>query len=137
SPYPSTGGDVLDPDQAAEIIAAYQDTPGLFLHHAGHTHRNRRTELDALPGVVHQEVAAVKEYPGGFTLLRVHEGGYAINFHKSTSDEARAWSERSRMQIAGSWPQFSLGARVSDRNFMVERDLSGIGAPAAAAATAD
>lgn len=134
SPYPDSDGDRLDADQADEIIALYRDTPGVFLHHAGHTHRNHRSEIDGLPGVVHQEVAAAKEYPGGFTLLRVHEGGYALNFHKSTSDEARAWSERSRMQIGGSWPQFSLGSRVSDRNVVVEQDLSGVGAPAAAAA---
>jgi hypothetical protein len=71
-------------------------------------------------------VAAVKEYPGGFTLLRIHTGGFAMNFHKSSSEAALAWSERSRMQIAGTWPQFSLGSRVADRNLVVDRDLSGL-----------
>ena len=126
SPYPVTAGSTLDAAQAATIIEQYRANPGVFLHHAGHTHRNRRSDLAGAPGVVHQEVAAVKEYPGGFTLLRVHEGGYALNFHKSSSDEARAWSERSRTQIVGTWSQFSLGSRVSDRNVMVERDLSGL-----------
>lgn len=126
SPYPVTAGSTLDAGQAAMVVDQYRANPGVFLHHAGHTHRNRRSELASAPGVLHQEVAAVKEYPGGFTLLRVHEGGYALNFHKSSSDEARAWSERSRMQIAGTWPQFSLGSRVSDRNVVVERDLSGL-----------
>jgi hypothetical protein len=135
SPYPSTPGGSLDADQAAEVQALYADHPGVFLHHAGHTHRNKRSALPGAPGVVHQEVAAVKEYPGGFTLLRVHTGGYALNFHKSTSDEARAWSERSRTQIGGSWPQFSLGSRVADRNAVVERDLSDL-RPAPASATA-
>jgi hypothetical protein len=124
SPYPSTPGSALDVDQAAAIRSLYGATPGVFLHHAGHTHRNKRSELAGAPGVVHQEVAAVKEYPGGFTLLRVHTGGYALNFHKSSSDDARAWSERSRTQVGGSWPQFSLGSRVSDRNAVVARDLS-------------
>ena len=126
SPYPTTPGSTLDPDQAATIVAQYRDHPGVFLHHAGHTHRNKLSSLDGAPGVVHQEVAAVKEYPGGFTLMRVHEGGYALNFHKSSSDEARAWSERSRMQVGGSWPQFALGSQVSDRNLVVDRDLSGL-----------
>jgi hypothetical protein len=103
----------------------------VFLHHAGHTHRNRRTPLDAAPDVVHQEVAAVKEYPGGFTILRLHTGGYALNFHKSSSDQARAWSERSRMQIAGTWPQFALGPTVGDRNHVVARDLSDLSKPKA------
>lgn len=127
SPYPVTGGSALDEAQAGAIVDAYRAAPGLFLHHAGHSHRNHRSDLPGLPGVVHQEVAAVKEYPGGFSLLRVHSGGYALNFHKLRSDEARAWSERSRMQIAGTWPQFALGSRVADRNLMVERDLSGLG----------
>jgi 3',5'-cyclic-AMP phosphodiesterase len=35
------------------------------------------------------EVAATKEYPGGFTLLRVYEGGYLANFYKSSSALAR------------------------------------------------
>jgi Icc protein len=126
SPYPVTDGSTLDPGQAATLVGLYRANPGVFLHHAGHTHRNRRTDLAGAPGVVHQEVAAVKEYPGGFTLLRVHEGGYALNFHKASSDEARAWSERSRTQIGGSWPQFALGSRVADRNTVVERDLSGL-----------
>ncbi|HEX7135053.1 MAG TPA: metallophosphoesterase family protein [Iamia sp.] len=136
SPYPVTDGSTLDPDQAAAIVEEYRANPGVFLHHAGHTHRNRRSDLAGAPGVVHQEVAAVKEYPGGFTLMRVHEGGYALNFHKASSDEARAWVERSRTQIGHSWPQFALGSRVSDRNLVVERDLSGLRpAPTAAPAT--
>lgn len=128
SPYPVTDGSTLDAAQVATTTELYRDNPGVFLHHAGHTHRNKRSDLPGAPGVVHQEVAAVKEYPGGFTLLRVHEGGYALNFHKSSSDDARAWSERSRTQVFGTWPQFSLGSRVSDRNAMVERDLSGLAA---------
>jgi hypothetical protein len=126
SPYPITPGTALDAAQAETIIAAYAQAPGVFLHHAGHTHRNKLTELPGAPGVTHQEVAAVKEYPGGATLLRLHTGGYALNFAKASSEDALAWSERSRMQIAGTWPQFSLGSRVADRNLVVERDLSGL-----------
>lgn len=126
TPYPVTDGSTLDVAQARAIVERYRANPGVFLHHAGHTHRNHRSDLAGAPGVVHQEVAAVKEYPGGFTLLRVHEGGYALNFHKASSDEARAWTERSRTQIAGTWPQFALGSRVADRNAVVERDLSGL-----------
>lgn len=83
-----------------------------------------------LPGatrVLQQEVGAVKEYPGGFTLLRVHSGGYALNFYKTRDPLAREWSERSRQELAGLWPQLSLGATVADRNTVVARDLSGVG----------
>ena len=71
-------------------------------------------------------MGAVKEYPGGFTLLRVHTGGYALNFYKTRSAEARAWSERSRQELSGQWPQLSLGNRPTDRNTTVTRDLSGL-----------
>jgi hypothetical protein len=79
--------------------------------------------------VVHQEVAAGKEYPGGFSLLRIFSGGYALNFFKTRSDLSRNWSERSRMEISGYWPQFSLGARVADRNSVAAHDFSGLEPP--------
>ncbi|MGF7239441.1 MAG: fibronectin type III domain-containing protein [Frankia sp.] len=126
SPFPSGPGSALDAAQASALLASYAATPGVFLHHAGHTHRNRRTVSPTAPGVVLQEVAATKEYPGGFSLLRVHTGGYALNFYKSRSDGCREWSERSRQEIVGLWPQFALGSRVTDRNSMVRRDLSGL-----------
>ena len=67
SPYPVTAGSTLDAGQTAAIIDRYRAAPGVFLHHAGHTHRNHRSELAGAPGVVHQEVAAVKEsYTGRF-----------------------------------------------------------------------
>ncbi|HEX4833292.1 MAG TPA: hypothetical protein VH478_19605 [Trebonia sp.] len=43
----------------------------MFPHHAGHTHRNRRTSSPAAPHVDFLEEAATKEYPGGYTLPEV------------------------------------------------------------------
>ncbi|MBX6765653.1 MAG: metallophosphoesterase family protein [Actinomadura rubrobrunea] len=129
APLALTGGQSLDPGQALRILNAYARTPGMLLHHAGHTHRNQRSVLPLAPRVVQQEVAAVKEYPGGFTLLRIHSGGYALNFYKTRAELAREWSERSRQELAGLWPQLSFGCRVTDRNSVVTRDLSGIGRP--------
>jgi hypothetical protein len=126
SAFPITPGNSLDPAQATTILQDYARMPGLFLHHAGHTHRNKRTISPLAPRVTLQEIAAGKEYPGGFSILRLYTGGYALNFYKSRSDLAREWSERSRQEILGYWPQFALGAAVSDRNIMVERDLSGL-----------
>ena len=124
-----TGGTKINPGQAVAMMAAYDRAPGVFLHHAGHTHRNKRTVLPTARHVTQQEVGAVKEYPGGFTLLRIHSGGYALNFYKTRSDLAREWSERSRQELGGLWPELSFGAAVTDRNSMVVRDLSGITAP--------
>ncbi|MFG2249418.1 fibronectin type III domain-containing protein [Spirillospora sp. NPDC048823] len=125
-PLAITGTRSLDAGQSLNILTAYNRAPGVFLHHAGHTHRNQRSVFPLAPRVVQQEIGAVKEYPGGFTLLRVHTGGYALNFYKTRSDEARAWSERSRQELAGQWPQLSLGNRHADRNTVVPRDLSGL-----------
>jgi 3',5'-cyclic-AMP phosphodiesterase len=126
SPFPITASNTLDAAQAAAILGDYSRTPGMFLHHAGHTHRNHRTISPAAPGVTLQEIAAGKEYPGGFSLLRLYTGGFALNFYKTRSQQARAWSERSRQEILGFWPQFALGSSVADRNTVVARDLSGL-----------
>lgn len=124
-PLAVTGTRSLDAAQSLRVLAAYNRAPGVFLHHAGHTHRNRRSVFPLAPRVVQQEVGAVKEYPGGFTLLRVHTHGYALNFYKTRTEEARAWSERSRQELAGRWPQLSLGDRIADRNSIAARDLTG------------
>ena len=112
----------LDVQQGRRLEALYASSPGVFLHHSGHTHRNRRTTGG---GVVFQEVSAVKEYPGGFSLVRVHEGGYAMNFYKTRSDLAREWSERTRQEDFSAVPYYVLGT-IGDRNSVVARDLSGL-----------
>jgi hypothetical protein len=129
SAFPTSPSNALDAAQAASILDTYARTPGVFLHHAGHTHRNHRTVSPAAPAVTLQEVAAVKEYPGGFSLLRLHTEGYALNFYKSRGEQARAWSERSRQEILGYWPQFAFGNTVADRNTVVRHDLSGLHRP--------
>jgi hypothetical protein len=113
----------MDPAQAARLEALYARSPGVFLHHAGHTHRNKRTTSTAANGVVFQEVAAVKEYPGGFHLLRVFTGGYALNFYKFRDTLAQEWSERSRQEYGGLAPFYVFG-NVADRNSVVTRDFS-------------
>ncbi|MCO5968772.1 purple acid phosphatase family protein [Actinoallomurus soli] len=125
-PLAAAGGTSLNVGQTVAVMAAYERTPGVFLHHAGHTHRNKRTVLPGSRHVTQQEVGATKEYPGGFNLLRVHSGGYALNFYKTRDDLAREWSERSRQEIDGLWPQFSFGPSAADRNSVTARDLSGL-----------
>ncbi|GAA1186670.1 hypothetical protein [Pseudonocardia alaniniphila] len=76
-----------------------------------------------------QEVAAAKEYPGGFSILRLHTEGFALNFYKSRSDRAREWSERSRQEMMGTWPQFAFGNNVTDRNTVAKADRCGLRRP--------
>ncbi|MEV5954994.1 hypothetical protein AB0M11_14700 [Streptomyces sp. NPDC051987] len=113
--------------QAGAILRAYAAAPGVFLHHVGHTHRNKRTQAGLAPQVTLQEVGAAKEYPGGFFLLRIHSGGYALTFFRARAVEALEWNERSRRQAGGLWPYHALGCTVADRNSVAARDLSGIG----------
>lgn len=115
----------LEQQQGQQLEALYAKTPGVFLHHAGHTHRNKRTLSPVARGTVFQEVAATKEYPGGFTLLRIHERGYALNFYKTRGEQAREWSARTRQEYGGLYPSYTLGTLL-DRNSLVQRDFSGL-----------
>ena len=116
----------LDRADAARLEALYAATPGVFLHHSGHTHRNQRTASPVAAGVEFLEVAATKEYPGGFALLSVYEGGYMVNFHKSATALARQWSQVSCGEYLGLYPAYTLGT-AADRNHVVTRDFSGLG----------
>ncbi|MFD7403242.1 metallophosphoesterase [Streptomyces sp. NPDC059866] len=128
--FPVSAGQRLSRREARAILTAYAGARGVFLHHAGHTHRNKRTVLPQAPHVTFQEVSAVKDYPGGFSLLRLHSGGYALNHYTPRDAPARAWAERSRRVAGGLWPHYALGRSVTDRNSVRAHDLSGITRPA-------
>ncbi|MCQ4079628.1 metallophosphoesterase [Streptomyces sp. RB6PN25] len=115
----------LDQTKARQLEALYHRTPGVFLHHSGHTHRNKRTFMEESQSVEFLEVAATKEYPGGCSLVRVFTGGYQVNFYKTRADLARQWSQRTRGEYYGIWPHYTLGT-IADRNHTVVRDLSGL-----------
>jgi 3',5'-cyclic-AMP phosphodiesterase len=125
SAYSTIAGPSFDLDRAdaARLEALYAATPGVFFHHSGHTHRNLRTTSPVAVGVDFLEVAATKEYPGGFTLLRVYEGGYMANFYKTASALARQWSQTTSGEYLGLYPAYTLGG-LSDRNRVVTRDFS-------------
>ena len=74
-----------------------------------------------------QEIAAGKEYPGGFSLLRLHTGGFALNFYKTPQrPRPRSGANAAARRSLALWPQFALGSSVADRNTVVARDLSGL-----------
>jgi hypothetical protein len=127
SAYTTIAGPSFDLDRAdaARLETLYAATPGVFFHHSGHTHRNLRTSSPAAPGVDFLEVAATKEYPGGFALLRIYEGGYTVNFWKSSSALARQWSQTSSGEYLGLYPAYTLGS-LGDRNFAGFRDFSSL-----------
>jgi hypothetical protein len=118
-------GFVLNRPSADALQRLYADAPGVFFHHSGHCHRNRRSRPDVALPVEFLEVATVKEYPGGYSLVRLYEGGYMVNFYKVRSDLARRWAHRSRGEYYGLYPDYVLGS-LADRNHVVRRDLSGL-----------
>lgn len=118
----------LEQAKARELEALYAQAKGVFLHAAGHTHRNKRTAAPGSPNTEFLEISAVKEYPGGYSLLRLYTGGYMVSFHKTKADLARQWSQRSRGEYFGIFPHYALGT-IDDRNHTVVRDLSGLDRP--------
>lgn len=109
-----------------ELQHAERRARGIFLHHAGHTHRMRRDRADVQgAGAEYLEVAACSSYPAGYALLHLYEGGYIVNFWRIGGDDAAAWQMRSRWQAMGLGPLFTVGS-TNDRSHVVLRDLSGL-----------
>lgn len=115
----------LNLDHSDRLQRLLARTPGAFLMAAGHTHRARRTAPDAAKNVDFVEFGSAAGYPGGYTLIHLHTGGYRVNFHRTGSPEALHWSSRSRWAMYGLNPEYTLGS-TAHRNYVVERDLSGL-----------
>ncbi len=96
-----------------ELLAKHDNVGGVY---SGHTHRNNRSTATGTGTVPFFEGGATKEYPGGYTVVRLYETGYLVNFYKTAAPEARAWSERSRGEYLGLYPYYTLG-NLGDRNW--------------------
>ena len=124
--YPSGPQFMLRMRDRMELQHAERKARGLFLHHAGHTHRMRRGRADVQgASAEYLEVAACSSYPAGYALLHLYEGGYLVNFWRIGGDDAAAWQMRSRWQSMGLGPLFTVGS-TNDRNHVVLKDLSGL-----------
>jgi hypothetical protein len=108
------GVELTQAQRFRQMLARYDNTVAVY---NGHTHRNRRSVATDTGDLPYFEGAAVKEYPGGFTTLRLYPTGVMVNFWKTTDPEARAWSERSRGEYLGLYPYYTLGG-LSDRNWV-------------------
>jgi 3',5'-cyclic AMP phosphodiesterase CpdA len=117
-PPVADGLDVQDAQKFRDLLSGYDNVAGVY---AGHTHRNNFSTNVETGAVPYFEGGAVKEYPGGYTVVRMYEGGYMVNFWKTSTDEARAWSERSRGEYLGLGPDYQLGS-LTDRNWSYDVD---------------
>lgn len=80
---------------------------------AGHTHRNLLgydADTGRFPWI---EIGANKEYAAGFTILRIYEGGFVREHHRTdcTADDdfCREWTSLSRGQMFGGQYPYMLG----------------------------
>jgi hypothetical protein len=97
-----------------ELIARFPNVVGVL---NSHTHRNYVSySPDTGFEVPYIENGAVKEYPGGYGLVRVHEGGYVRNFYRLSCEFCREWTSTTRDQYFGLYPLYTLGT-LSARNF--------------------
>lgn len=119
--------DQADAKAFRDLVAKHDNVAGVY---AGHTHRNIRARASETGDLPFFEGGAVKEYPGGYTVVRLYETGYLVNFYKTASPEARAWSERSRGEYLGLYPYYTLGG-LGDRNWSYDVDAR-VRRPAAA-----
>ncbi len=98
-------------DAILAVLAKHEHVR-LCLH--GHTHRNN---LGFDPGIGQRlpflENGAMKEYPAGYGLLDVHEGGILRTFHRPVTDFTRTWVKTSAMQIGGFQPALTRGNLAS------------------------
>lgn len=113
---------ILNSADARRLQRLLNSAPGVFLVGSGHTHRAKRTKGDFGAGVDYLETGVCKAYPGGYTLVHIYTGGYQVNFHRVSSEDALSWTARCRWAIWGFEPEALLG-RVSDRNYVVRRRI--------------
>ncbi|MGH2981099.1 MAG: metallophosphoesterase family protein, partial [Solirubrobacterales bacterium] len=98
-----------------DLMARYPNVVGVF---NAHTHRNfvsysPRTGA-RLPYI---ESGAAKEYPGGYSIVRVYSGGYSRNFYRPRNCEfCRDWTATTRSEYLGLYPYYTLGT-LDARNF--------------------
>ncbi|RME50892.1 MAG: metallophosphoesterase family protein, partial [Deltaproteobacteria bacterium] len=108
---------VRQPDAARllALLAPYDNIVGIF---SGHTHRNQIRFAPASTGRAPlAETAATKEYPGGYTLYSVFEGGYMQSFYEVRCPECREWSETTRQECYGTLARNKLGT-LHERNYV-------------------
>jgi 3',5'-cyclic AMP phosphodiesterase CpdA len=116
-PAAAGGVDVnkADRERLLSIMAAHPGLVGVF---NAHSHAAKVITAPGFTGdVLHVQVPAVKEYPVGYGMLKVYEGGFMYNFHPLDCADCLEWNNITRGQYFGMAPRLN-GGRVSDRNLV-------------------
>jgi predicted phosphodiesterase len=108
----------INPDDSERLIDVFAEQPRLSGYFAGHTHRNRVRRFAVTGDVPWVEVACVKDFPGAWAEYRVFEGGILQVFHRISTPDALAWTQKTREMYAGTYFGYSFG-ELDDRCFAI------------------
>ncbi len=108
----------INPDDSDRLIDLAARRPAFAGYFAGHTHRNRVRRFPATGNKPWVEVACVKDFPGTWAEYRVFDGGVMQVHRRISTDEALAWSEKTRAMFGGVYTDYAFG-NLDDRNFIV------------------
>jgi hypothetical protein len=82
-----------------------------------HTHRNWVAYDPRTGKMPFVEVGPSKEYPGGYSVLRVFEGGFLRTWFPNECAFCNAWRETTRNEYLSLYPLYTSGS-LRDRNFI-------------------
>jgi Icc protein len=112
------GADWVDVDKKARarLLHIFAQNPRIVGVFNGHSHRAKLTTLPAVTGgLPYIEVPSVKEYPVGYGLVRVYQGGFMYNFFMADCPDCLEWNHITRQEDLGMAPHL-LNRKLSDRN---------------------
>jgi 3',5'-cyclic AMP phosphodiesterase CpdA len=107
----------INPDDSEALIDLAARRPAFAGYFSGHTHRNRVRRFPATGTTPWVEVACVKDFPGSWAEYRVFDGGVMQVHHRISTDDALAWTEKTRGMFGGVYTDYAFG-ELDDRNFI-------------------
>ena len=99
----------INPDDSDRLIELAARRPAFAGYFAGHTHRNRVRRFPATGDKPWVEVACVKDFPGSWAEYRVFDGGVMQVHRRISTDDALAWTEKTRGMFDGAYPDYAFG----------------------------
>ena len=107
----------VDKDIRARFLSILGQNPQVVGVFNGHSHRAKVTVVAETGSVPHVEVPATKEYPSGYALVRVFEGGFQYNFFETRCADCREWNDLTRGEYFGQAPRLNMQG-LKDRNWV-------------------
>ena len=110
--------------QFLQTVAANPQVVGVL---QAHTHRNFNTySAESGSRTPFIENGTSKEYPGGYSIFSVYQGGYTRSYFRPADCEfCREWTQTTRGEYFGLAPQYMLGS-LGTRNFTHVYDCAAV-----------